>query len=351
MKLKDTIKFKASIILPYLLILSLLVVLCIPTNALAEEKTSLGVDVSEFQGDIDFKQLKDAGYHYVYIRAGEGTSFTDPNFKENYTKAREAGLEYGFYYFVTATNKTDAISQARRFASLIVGTDYTLRPAMDFETFGNLSKSEINEVGIAFMKELESLTTLTPILYSDSNNVINTWSAELGKYPLWVAAYEGLTTPKDYTLPANDVWTHWDCYQFTDELRVDGIDGDVDGDVFTSTLLLKDEERKATKTNCITYRVKPGDTLTLIADSFHSSVKAIIALNHLKNPNFIYVNETLKIPTTSKVTSYKDITVKAGDTLAKLAKEYDTTVAILARLNKISNIDLIYVGETLRIPT
>ncbi len=344
-------KFKASIILPYLLILSLFIVLCIPTNVLAEERTSLGVDVSEFQGDIDFKELKDAGYHYVYIRTGEGTSFTDPNFEENYTKAHQAGLEYGFYYFVTATDTTDAINQARRFASLIAGTDYTLRAAMDFETFGSLSKSEINEVAIAFMRELESLTTLTPILYSDANNVINTWSVELGKYPLWVAAYEGLTTPKDYILPTNDIWPHWDCYQFTDELRVDGINGYVDGNLFTSTLLLKDEERKVTKTSCITYRVKPGDTLTLIADSFHSSIEAIIARNHIPNPNFIYVNETLKIPTTSKITSYKDITVKAGDTLSKLAQEYDTTVTTLGRLNKINNINLIFVGETLRIPT
>lgn len=100
-----------------------------------------GIDVSVYQGDIDFEQVKNSGIEVVYIRAGYGFSVTDPKFEENYTNATKAGLKCGAYYFVTARNTEQAYLQATRFAELISGKTFAARPAMDFEEFGSLGKT------------------------------------------------------------------------------------------------------------------------------------------------------------------------------------------------------------------
>lgn len=89
-----------------------------------------GIDVSVYQGDIDFEQVKSSGIEVVYIRAGYGFSVTDPKFEENYTNATKAGLKCGAYYFVTARNTEQAYLQATRFAELISRKAFAARPAM-----------------------------------------------------------------------------------------------------------------------------------------------------------------------------------------------------------------------------
>ena len=90
----------------------------------AEKNTIRGIDVSVYQGDIDFSAVKKSGIGAVYIRAGAGNSYTDGKLEDNYRKAKAAGLKIGFYYYVTAMNEEEAVSQAEKFAALIEGKNY-----------------------------------------------------------------------------------------------------------------------------------------------------------------------------------------------------------------------------------
>jgi LysM repeat protein len=114
-----------------------------------------------------------------------------------------------------------------------------------------------------------------------------------------------------------------------------------------------------------TYVVQPGDTLSRIAVRFGTTVQELAVLNNLSNPNLIYAGQTLKIPgegpppvtpppTTPPPTTPPPSTgtyvVKPGDTLSSIAVRFGTTVQELAALNGITNINLIYVGQVLKVP-
>ncbi|MEG0457791.1 MAG: GH25 family lysozyme, partial [Oscillospiraceae bacterium] len=127
-----------------------------------------GIDVSEYQGDIDFEQVKNAGIEVVYIRAGEGDSYVDKYFEINSEKIKSTDLNFGYYYYVTATTPQQGAQQAKTFAALIKNKSYNARPVMDFEYFNGMSKNEINEIAVAFMDTLENETSITPMLYTDA---------------------------------------------------------------------------------------------------------------------------------------------------------------------------------------
>lgn len=192
-----------------------------------------GIDVSEFQGAVDFNKVAAAGIDAVYIRAGIGDNIKDVNFEQNYKNASEAGLKFGFYYFVTAASITEAESQAEFFASLIDGTGYNMAPAMDFEKFGTLDTEQINQIGLAFIQRLAELTGETPAIYTDASDAQTIWNSSFAKYPLWIADYSGGAEP-----PQNQIWSDWSGYQYSDTGDVDGISVNVDLDKFKSSLFI-----------------------------------------------------------------------------------------------------------------
>ena len=103
----------------------------------------------------------------------------------------------------------------------------------------------------------------------------------------------------------------------------------------------------------VNYTVKKGNTLTYIASLYHVSVNDILRVNSISNPNLIYVGQVIRIPIdSSRKQSQKFIlyTVKNGDNLTKIAKRYYTTVNKLVRLNDITNPNLIYPGQIIKIP-
>ncbi|MEZ4679017.1 MAG: LysM peptidoglycan-binding domain-containing protein [Caldilineaceae bacterium] len=102
------------------------------------------------------------------------------------------------------------------------------------------------------------------------------------------------------------------------------------------------------------YYVRPGDTLSRIAAYFGMRTSALAAANWISNPNYIYVGQRLCIPSIYGGPSYPPsdgthYTVKAGDTLTKIANWYGTTVHYLMVLNGLTNPNYIYVGQVLRV--
>lgn len=101
-------------------------------------------------------------------------------------------------------------------------------------------------------------------------------------------------------------------------------------------------------TNDNTYTVVAGDTLSGIASKFGTTANYLASLNSITNPNLIYPGQVIRLKGTVD-TSTTTYVVKAGDTLSKIAQTYGTTVDYLARINNISDKNLIYIGQVLKI--
>ena len=92
------------------------------------------------------------------------------------------------------------------------------------------------------------------------------------------------------------------------------------------------------------YSVRPDDNLTIIAAKFHTTVAALVALNHLRNPDVIFVGQRLKVVGSVAPTIY---VVRSGDNLTNIAKRFNTTVAHLVAVNHIRNANVISIGQRL----
>ncbi len=321
-----------------------------------------GIDVSGWQGKIDFSQVKNSGIDFVYIKSSEGQNTVDSYFRRNYEEARSNGLNIGFYHYVRARTTEEAILEAEHFANTIAGTVPTCKLAMDFENFGNLSISEINEISKVFLERVQELTNKEMIIYSNTSSARTIFSWELAnEYPLWVAQYY-VNNPSD-----NGKWSVWEGFQYTDRGTVPGINGYVDRDRFTSKILLdnkeeipsneennENNENTGDASNYIRYTIQRGDTLSEIAQRYNTTVNELVRLNNIQNPNMIYANETLLIPTKNNSISTgsddKNNTiyiVQRGDTLYSIAKRFNTTVKNIVNNNGISNQNLIYPEQRL----
>ena len=311
-----------------------------------------GIDISEFQGEIDFEEVRRSGIEAVYIRAGAG-EYTDEYFAENYERARAAGLKIGFYHYVTARSVEEGRRQARFFASLAAGREPDMRLAMDFEYFGSLSVSQINAISEAYLDELTALTKREAVIYSDLSNARNIFSRTLAeKYPLWAAQY-GADEPS-----ANGKWREWVGFQYTDEGRVGGIYGNVDRNIFTEGIFLSDSVRidgeKRTsvraRTRTLTVYVRAGDTLWAIAREYGTTVEAIARENRRVDPNRIVAGERLRITLPARGSGEEIYTVRRGDTPISIAGKFGVTLSALEDRNGLERGETIYAGDKLSIP-
>ena len=191
-----------------------------------------GIDISRWQGgSIDFARVKEAGYGIVYIRAGGGGDYTDPDFERNYTEAKAAGMQIGFYYYVDAENETEAGEQAAHFASLVRDKEPDCRPAMEFVIDG-LDNATVNRLALAFLQRAEELSGFAMCVYTNSYNAGNVYSGAITAYPLWIAEYD-VERPSDI-----GTWTAWAGWQYDASASVPGVDGNVDRDIFTNGIFL-----------------------------------------------------------------------------------------------------------------
>lgn len=353
-----------KMIISFLVVVTMpMYILIAPVYAFGPSSSNIydGIDVSGWQGNIDYSEVASSGIEIVYMKASEGTSFVDPYFNQNYTNAKANGLKVGFYHYLTARSNSEAVAEANFFVSTISGMSPDCRLAMDFESFGNLSAEEINEIGLTFMQTVESLSGKEMVIYSDTSNASNIFGGGLTNYPLWVAQYE-VEEPTP-----NGNWDSWVGWQYTDAGEISGINGYVDRDRFTDGILLiensevplPDNTNKPSAGGTTTITIQRGQTLSGIALEYNTTVQILVELNNIANPNLIYAGSTLIVPsgetpidTDGNSTSGQTIyVVQRGDTLNKIATEFGTTARSIAVENNIRNINLIYVGQRLIIPT
>lgn len=340
----------------YILLSAALVLLtCTSVSALpaASGEQRRGIDVSMWQGDIDFEEVAESGVDTVYIRSGLGSDYTDPYFEQNYERARAAGLNVGFYHYVTARTVSQAEYQAHFFVNTIQGKEFQCRLAMDFEDLTTLSAAEANEIGLAFIRKVEDLSGKGTVVYSDAYNAGAVFGGGLTAYPLWIAEY-GVSEPSSAVN-----WDSWAGWQYSDMGNVAGISGPVDLDLYTDAMFLEEPgsvpgpvPMPEPSASTVEYTVKSGDTLWGIAEMYRTSVSAIVSENGIANPNLIYPGEVLRITLADNVPSSEmnnTYLVRRGDTLWGIAQMYRTSVERLAAMNHISDPNLIYPGEILQV--
>lgn len=331
-------------------------ILVLPSCAFSPSGDTIydGIDVSSWQGNIDFSQVKASGVEIVYIKSSEGFRSVDSYFEQNYINAKNAGLKVGFYHYVTARSVEDAVRQANFFVSTISGKNPDCKLAMDFESFGSLNREEINQIALTFMQTVQNASGKDVIIYSDEYNANNTFNSSLATYPLWVAQYE-VSEPT-----VRNHWSNWAGWQYTDKGEIPGISSYVDRDKFTNEVFLSDTsevpdvptENPDENEGYTTITIRYGDTLSELAIEYNTTVERLVELNNIANPNLIYAGATLIVPTSDPSDTTTQIyVVQYGDTLSQIALEYGTTVENLAAINNIQNVNLIYVGQIIKIPS
>jgi lysozyme len=186
-----------------------------------------GIDVSKYQQTISWDavkemKVKNVQLGFAFIKATEGIENTDPQFKRNWKKSRQAGIIRGAYHFFLATK--DGRGQAENFISAVDLKEGDLPPVVDVEqTYGvnvNIFKTELKE----WLDIVEYNYKVKPIIYTN----VDFYSRYLGKdfndYPLWAAHYFQYDTPR--------VDRGWNFWQHSEEGRVNGILSKVDFNVF-----------------------------------------------------------------------------------------------------------------------
>lgn len=318
-----------------------------------------GIDVSDWQGYIDYSQVKNSGIDVVYIKASQGNSIKDPYFEINYENAKANNLKVGFYHFLTATTVEEAEQQATFFTSVISGKQVDCKLAMDYEQFDGIDTQLINQIAMAFMQKVEELTKKQVIIYSDLYNSESTFNSELASQgELWLAYYGDYRNLEN----TNSSWNTFIGVQYTDQGNVAGINGNVDRDLFAEEIFLEDSSEIPNtenpngnyNTETIYYTVKRGDTLSAIASRYGTTVQEIAQINGIQNVNLIYPGQILRITTNSNnhgsetnSTGKTYYTIKRGDTLWGISRRYGVSVQNLVSWNNIQNPNLIYPGQRL----
>ena len=313
-----------------------------------------GIDVSKWQGKINWDEAKEDGVEVAIIREGWGKKASDQvdkRFKENYENAKRVGIPIGVYHYSYADSADDAKREAEFCLENIRNMKLEYPVCFDIEDKEQLKLNNRQRTDIvdAFCSEIEKAGYYA--MFYCNLNWLNNYliKDELSKYDLWLAQwYVGAPS------------TNCGIWQRSEVGTINGISGNVDIDIAyknypeiikqrglngfnktTSTIEPTQEETASTPI----YIVKSGDTLSKIAAKYNSTVYAFAELNNIKDINRIYPGQCLKIP------NYKVIyyTVQSGDTVTKIANKYGLLVQDIVRLNGLENANLIYVGQQLRV--
>lgn len=187
-----------------------------------------GVDISHWNGSIDFDKVKASGVEFVIIKAGGSDKgfYTDSMFITNYNKAKAAGLFVGAYYFAGKNFRgiESGISDARRFIKILDGLKFEYPVFLDIEAQENRYKEEITDAAVAFCEEMEKAGYFVGIYASDISGFKDKLNHDRIKdYAHWVARYG----------KEPEICKSYGIWQYSSKGRVPGIIGSVDLDIST----------------------------------------------------------------------------------------------------------------------
>lgn len=313
---------------------------------------SKGIDVSTWQGNIDFNKVKAAGIDFVIIRAGYAQR-KDNWFEANYKKAKAAGLKVGAYWYSYASTVAGGTAEAKFCASVLKGKQFEYPIYFDLEEQSQLAKGQsfCSQLVSAFCNEMERqgyYAGFYASLYT-ANNYVST--AVRNRYAFWCAQWASRCTYKGT----------FGLWQYSSKGSVNGISGAVDMDIsyIDYPTIIKNGGFNG-------YKKGSGGT-TSTTKSIDELAQEVLdgkwgngddRKDRLTSAGYDYsavqarVNELCaskkNTGTTSNATYY---TVKRGDTLSGIASKYGTTVSAIQKLNSslITNVNYIQTDWKIRV--
>ncbi len=195
--------------------------------------STLGIDVSKWQKEIDWDKVKNDGIDFAIIRCGyrgssTGSLIIDPYFEQNIKGAKAAGIKVGVYFFTQAVNEVEAVEEASMALSLV--KDYDLEYPIFFDTEGAGGKGRADTITVeertaiceAFLSTIKNAGYDAGIYASRNwyNNKLD-MAGNLDRYIVWLAEYRSTPIYQGY----------YHIWQYSSKGKVDGISGNVDMDI------------------------------------------------------------------------------------------------------------------------
>jgi lysozyme len=192
-----------------------------------------GIDVSYWQGDINWQEVRDAGVSFAYIKATEGGDHIDPKFQDNWNGAKRAGIARGAYHFIYWCRPGN--EQALWFILNVPQDPDALPPVLDLEWHTN-SKTCPDKIARdkalgkikVILDAMQAHTGKRPIIYTDPEFYREVLRGEFADYHYWLRS----VAAEPEKVYGDRSWAFW---QFTTTGKVPGIDGKVDRNSFNGT--------------------------------------------------------------------------------------------------------------------
>jgi lysozyme len=329
----------------------------------------IGIDVSQFNGTLNWDTLKSSGVAFAIIRAGYGGGGHDAAFTRNWSEAKRVGIQRFAYHFAYPGRSSGA-QQARDFLGIVGGFQPTDGIMLDMEDEPVYGRGLVaSDVGWSkeFLDTSQQVVGFKGIIYMDSDvkGRFDWTPVKNADYGLNCANY-GANNGQGGTPPNPAPWDFWAMWQYTSVGNVGGATP-LDLDEFNGNAdMLKKYgapgvvtpapapapapvPAPAAPTASGTYTVASGDNLSAIAGKFGTSWQALASLNHLANPNLIYPGQVLRVPGGPTDVPSQTYTVVSGDNLSTIAAKFGTSWQRLAQLNGLANANLIFPGQVLKV--
>ncbi len=189
-----------------------------------------GVDVSSYQGEIDWNIISSQNVSFAFIKATEGSSFVDKKFAYNFQEAQKTSIAVGAYHFFSYDS--EGKTQAENFINTVVPFEGMLPPVIDLEFYGDKEKSPPDRANVE--KQLKTMLTMLeehynqkPIIYATETSYELYLTNDYEEYDIWIRNV--ISKP---VLSDNRTWTFW---QYTNRERLNGYNGEekyIDVNVF-----------------------------------------------------------------------------------------------------------------------
>lgn len=190
-----------------------------------------GIDVSHYQGNIDWEKVRNAEVNsnplqFVFIKATEGVSMIDDYFNDNFYQAKENGLVRGAYHFFSP--KSSGKEQAHFFCRQVHLEEGDLPPVLDVESKGDLTPTQLKKEVLDWLNVVEAHYEVKPIIYTGYKFKVDYLNDKIfDPYPYWIAHY--YVDKVEY----QEAWKFW---QYTDRGVVEGIQKEVDLNIYNGSM-------------------------------------------------------------------------------------------------------------------
>lgn len=192
-----------------------------------------GVDVSAWQGEIDWKVLASQDISFAYIKATEGSTFVDERFAHNFEQAGKTGLRVGAYHFFSYDSGGD--TQAQNFIANVPIMEDMLPPVIDLEFYADKEKNPPEREQVAreltvFLDKIEAHYGMKPVIYATEKSYALYLEGEYAAYDIWIRGV--------YAAPILSDGRQWTFWQYTNRAYLKGCSGEevfIDMNVFRGT--------------------------------------------------------------------------------------------------------------------